>query len=249
MSISEYQHYLDDTNGLLPEKHMETGDSFNNVVYHAHLLIARELNGKLTKADIDLFRSHLEQNRDEKGLYKPKNSKDNLIAMTAAAYLYGLTPELRGMDLKYMVLSSYLNPWDAFFYIYCKGSKLAKLLITPFLMITYLQMWRAIAKKHKVRPKFWERILWTLQGKKYELRYYVNDGKQLSILKAYALRRDFPLLTKFIRSRFLARYKNQISYPYIIFYSFFNDKAQPVIKEYALAKTFNRELFNENRNS
>lgn len=243
MSIAEYEHYLEETNGIVPEKGMTAKDSFNNVVYHAHLLIAREVNGKLNKADIDLFRSHLEQNRDDKGLYKPKNSKDNLIAMAAACYKYGLTHELKAMDLKYMVTSSYLNPWDAFFYIYCKGSKLTKLLITPFLVcITYLQMWAAVAKGRKVRPHLWERILWTLQGKKYELRYYVNDGKQLTILKSSALKKDFPRLTKFIRGRFLKRYQDKTEYPYIIFYAFFRDKAHPVIKEYQLAKMFNREV-------
>lgn len=242
MSRLEYIKYLDETNGVMPESWMTAKDSFNNVVYHTHLLISREVNGKLSKADLDIFRSHLEQTKDKDGLYKPKNSKDNLVAKTAACYNYKLVHELNDMKLMPMVLSSYLNPWDAFFYMHCKSPKWLQILLFPLILLTYLQMWVAIAKKHKVRPKFHERVLWTLQGKKYELRYYMNDGKQLSILKSYALRKDYPLLTKFIRSRFLKRFNNNKSYPYIMFTAFFKDKSHPVIFEYKLAAEFDREV-------
>ena len=258
MSIKDYEHYLDENHGVVPEHWMSSKDSFNNVVYHAHLLIAREVNHKLTRRDIDLFRAHLAATVDDKGLYKPKNSKDNLIAKTAACYLYGLDYELDRMDLKYMVTSSYLNPWDAIFYIYCKSNKLIKWLITPLLVcITYLQMWRAIRKSRKVRPKTHQRVWWTLTGKEYELREYINDGKHLALLKTYALRKEFPRLTKFIRGQYLKRYKptkkgdvkfpypieDSRHYPYIIFYSLFRDKGHPIISEYKAAKMFNREPF------
>ena len=67
--------YVDETCGVRPAPNHP---SFNNVIYTAWYLIARERQGKLNKPDIDAMMKHLTENDDRHGLYKPKNSHDNI---------------------------------------------------------------------------------------------------------------------------------------------------------------------------
>ena len=241
MSIKDYKNYLSESYGIVPEAGFTDKNSFNNIVYHAHLLFGRALNLRLTGEDINLLRHHMELQEDAHGLYKPKNSKDNLIAKVAVCSKFGL-PELKRMSLWRMVLSSYLNPWDAVFYMYCCGNRVIRALSYPLIPFLYLQMWWAILKKHKVRPKIWQRIWWTLTGKPYTKQFFVNDGKHLALLKAFTLKNKFPMLTRITRHSYLKRYNGNRDYEYIIFYGLYRDKNHPTIAEFKIAANFNREL-------
>lgn len=241
MSIKDYKDYLTETYGIVPEHGMTDRDSFNNIVYHAHMLFGRALNLKLTGEDINLVRHHMELQEDENGLYKPKNSKDNLIAKTAVCYKFAL-PELRRMSLWRMVASSWLNPWDAAFYMFCCGNRAIRALAYPLIPFLYLQMWVAILKKHKVRPTPWDALKMRLKGHTVVYRYFVNDGKHLALLKAFALKHKFPRLTEITRQMYLKRYNGARDYQYVIFYNLYRDKNHPTIAEFKLAANLNREL-------
>lgn len=241
MSVKDYQSHLTESYGIAPEHWMKDKDSFNNIVYHAHMLFGRALNMRLTGEDITLVRSHMGIQADDNGLYKPKNSKDNLIAKTAICYKFKL-PELKDMSLKYMIISSWLNPWDAVFYMFCRGNRVIRALSYPLIPFMYLIMWASILKKHKVRPEPWIALWRKLQGQEVKYSYMINDGKHLALLRAYALKHDFPKLTEITRQMYLKRYNGQKDYEYTIFYNFYRDKTHPTITEFRLAANFNREL-------
>jgi len=212
--------------GLTPERGKE---SFNNILYLLEYLVARQINGTLTSYELDLMRRHFDLTVDSNGLYTPKNSHDNLTAKLCACLIFHFY-DLQDMKLSVMLKQVWYRPWDAAFYIYYLAPKPIRWILKPLIYITFIQIAIAIIKKHKVRPKLHERILWTLQGKAYKLRRMQNDGKILGLIKLITLKGAYPRITRFLRGLYL-RYVGP-EYGYTLMYNYFYEKDHPVILEW-----------------
>ncbi len=207
--------YVDETKGLRPGP--EQG-SFNNVIYSTWYIFARKLKGQLTERDLEYYNAHIDLNNDQYGLYKPKNSHDN-ITYKAVGSLFLNDGKHKQMSFIQTVKSiGFYRIWDVITYAFMYSDKLVRLLLTPFLVIPALQMIEAVANEGKVRPDWIEsgdkkhlgRLKWWFSGKRLtkleilsnkivkhwvlpngEVRhsYHMqNDGKHLAIFKLYVLR-------------------------------------------------------------
>jgi hypothetical protein len=109
--------------GISPEKYV---DSFNNVVYTLGFEVGRRYQG-YTVNDFFYSRMHLLCNLDENGLYKPKNSHDNLTMCLVAEVLskrhWGVPkgPIWTFKQLLEACRGANWHPKDVIFYAYITG--------------------------------------------------------------------------------------------------------------------------------
>lgn len=225
----DYKNYLLDDFSLYDGRD-KTG--FNNIVFHTELVLGKMLKNNLKPIDIEIYKNHLYSQQDQHGLYKPKNSHDNMTSKLVGCYMLGLNDIMRQMSWWEMVKKTHiLRIWDTIFYTAFKGPKTLKWVAKQLLFITSFQILHAIWVKGKTRPKLHERIWWTLTGKEYKLRHYQNDGKILGMMKLIAMKKlgKAPFLDK-ANKMYVEKLGKNYGYP--MFHIYFNDKDHPVIKEW-----------------
>lgn len=224
------QDYLDDTFGIRPAPKQE---SFNNIIFLLEYLLAIDFQGKKQPIHKEWWKKHWELNLDENGLYKPKNSRDNLYAkIMGDQYLLGRSQLSLNECLKHINRVTDVVLWTLIL-----GGFWAKLAVIPLIPLMLVEVVYSIAKEGKVRPKIHERILWTLQGKKYNLTRTINDGKILYIMSLWALSgkyRLFYYLEKLCSSILKKRYGENYFAEMLKVY--FKDKDHPIIKEWEKIK-------------
>lgn len=211
----KYDDWIGSDFGIKPTRSQDD-NSFNNIVYSTALLIAmdRYNRTKISKAEyekfIRLYRAHLVATNTPDGLYKPKNSHDNIMAKIA-----GLTVVMP-IDVSQMNADkavSKKHPRDVILFRYLLDGGL---LWTALMPLAILDMVRAAVAK-KVRPEwyskkyFWFRVKVALGISKPRLEYKIvggteevhstpngdqwlrrlqNDGRILNLFRLYALRDD-----------------------------------------------------------
>ena len=233
--MQDYYKWLDETNGIVPELGRP---SFNNILYLAELMWGREINGRINVEDMSRIQSHIELNQDENGLYKPKNSHDNMTALVFLCLYFNLL-YINEMSLGAMLKKVWYRPWDAIFYMWALSGKIGRFFLAPLMLLVFGHIAYAIVKKHKVRPKLHERVWWTLTGKPYELRYMQNDGKILGMLKCAVLKDQYPATVRFLHGLYIRHMGAE--YPYVAFYNYFQPKDHPVILEWRMAARTGRD--------
>lgn len=219
--------YLDETYGIRPEKNRA---SFNNILYLLEYLLAIKKQGKLTKKHLDWWKAHWELNKDENGLYKPKNSKDNLYAkIMGDLLLLGHSEIPLKSVLKHIDRFTDLMLWTV-----ALGSRKLNMALSPLLLFIVVPVIYSFAKKHKIRPKIHERILWTLQGKKYSLTYHQNDGKILYSIALQALESK-SLFLKGLRKigEFILKKRYGEKYFQILMNNYFIEEEHPIRIEWS----------------
>lgn len=239
----------DETGGLRPAPKQE---SFNNIVYSTQNIIGKITKKELTNDDLDLYIQHVTLNSDVKGLYKPKNSHDNLFYKIIGSRVLSLGYE-KNMSLLGALKSVLLRPYDWFMFGYLLGNPVIKAVCKPLLFIPCAVMILSVLKKEKVRPKLWERLpyflhkkklvklekkatrvikTWRLpDGKEIQTFHMQNDGKHLTLFKLYAFRRDnfmFDITAKICHNLYKKRYGEE--YAYHIMKNYFEYQQHPNIE-------------------
>lgn len=222
-----YAKFLDDEDGVRSATY-ENG--FNNILFSTELIVGKQINGTLNKGDIELYESHLRMTEAPDGGYIHKNSHDNITAKIIGSDILGLTGVQKDMKLIPLLLDiGIYRIWDVVLYTFLLGGFLGRLLARPFMFIPALQMIQACWKEGKLRPHFYERILWTLKGIKYNKVMYQNDGKILSPLKLYIL------VDKSLTMKYTAKICQHIlvkrygeNYMYELFANYFKEEDHPV---------------------
>ena len=204
----DYQEYLDETNGINPSI---GADSFNNIVYSTELVLGKTLQGTITEEDLELYKSHIKLNEDPHGLYVPKNSHDNITSKMMGSLFLGLDLHEK-MDFFNAIKGANFHPRDVILYGFTLLEGLPKRICGAFLWLVGLIMIQSCVKKYKVRPKLRDRIKFILDRKKkkiqeyptftgygrvenwkmsdgstFQLNYYQNDGKILTVIRLLAL--------------------------------------------------------------
>lgn len=248
--------YLDDTMGVRPGP--EQG-SFNNVIFSYWYTVARKEQGKLNNPDLDALKIHLELNDDGYGLYKPKNSHDNITYKMLAqkTFKIGSTDDMNFW--KAIKDIGFFRIWDVIIYGAVFGPKLLRPLFKLFLFIPCMQIVDAIKKKEKIRPSWYDkndfknsRILWWFRKRELineephgptmlkdwklsngEVRrsaHMQNDGKHIALFKLYELRKEFPIFERCAQKcRKLLIDRYGKDYGYEIVNNYFMDRKHPVI--------------------
>lgn len=145
--------YIDDTFGVKPGKDQ---DSFNNIVYAAWYHLARAEKGTFSETDHDSLVAHLALNNDEHGLYKPKNSHDNISYKIILNEVFKLKFDKKMSYFRAILDIGLFRIWDVILYWFIFGPKGFRWMARPFLFIVGLQMIEAAYKKDKIRPKIFD---------------------------------------------------------------------------------------------
>ena len=178
MTVS-YAEYLDNTNGLNPSIGAE---SFNNIVYSARLCLGKQIQGTINRDDLKLLKSHIKLNLDEYGLYKPKNSHDNITSMIVGLHILLDNGDqeaqelLNNMCFHKAIRGANFHPKDVIFYGYTLLDGIWKSFYKALMPLEIIiHLWSCI-KKHKIRPKFDVELI----------RFYL-DKKKKFIRKEYSI--------------------------------------------------------------
>lgn len=246
--------YIDSTYGVRPGPNQE---SFNNIIYSVWYTLARQKQGNLTQDDLDAISKHIALNGDENGLYKPKNSHDNVTYKAIACKLFHLGKMDDMSFLEAVKAIGFYRIWDVIFYGALFGPKLLRPIFRLFMFIPALQAIEACYSEGKIKPDWFDgtdngRINWwffrqkilkehddgirthkTWQVYRDEDRTSVhmqNDGKHLALFKLYAFKDDFlafRVAAKICKKILKKRYGND--YTYGIIDKYFLDRKHPVI--------------------
>lgn len=246
------KEYIDSTYGVRPGPNQE---SFNNIVYSVWYSVAKIRKGNLTNDELVMLERHLRLNNTPEGLYKPKNSHDNITYKVVAAKVFGL-PYISSMNFWRAIKDiGIFRIWDVVTYGAVFGPKLLRPFFKMMLWLPALQMIYACATAGKVRPmmfgdgehsryKWWFRKKlqlvehndnmtikhWILpDGSKRATRHMTNDGKHLAIFRLFALK-DLPffgLCARICRRILIKRYGPD--YTYEIINRHFLDRNHPII--------------------
>ena len=209
------KEYIDETYGV---RSAANAPGFNNIVFTAWYHVYKKHNKNMTTDDFSSLVAHLKLNNDEYGLYKPKNSHDNITYKMILVELFGLQKD---NDMSFIQASKdagFYRIGDIITYGYSFGPKLLKPLFGLLLFIPALMMIEAVYNEGKVRPHLIEsdssdsRFPWwflpkTLvkeysavndtqihkewkdyKGRTRITRHMQNDGKHLAIFRLYALK-------------------------------------------------------------
>jgi hypothetical protein len=246
--------YVDETGGVRPGFKEA---SFNNVVFLTWYMVVRDIQGTLNQTDLDSMHKHLELNNDEYGLYKPKNSHDNVSYKMILSEYFGLNLTEDMNFLKAIKDIGMFRLWDVIMYGSVFGPRLLRPLFRLFLFIPALQMLQAIwvPVDGKVRPKWVDgknsRILWwftkdLISVEETEVRKFKswntpfgvkvsshmqNDGKHLAVFRLLAFKDRFwifRLTAKIARKKLIKMYGED--YTYGIIFRYFLDRKHPLIK-------------------
>lgn len=248
------QSYLDETCGVRPAPNQA---SFNNIIYSVWYTIARQRQGNLTQDDLNGLFRHIELNTDEYGLYKPKNSHDN-VTYKAIAYKLFDSDKMDDMSfLEAVKAIGIYRIWDVIFYGALFGPKLLRPLFRLFIFIPALQMVEACYNEGKVKPDWFDGTLngrihwwfrrgklieeiddgirvhkkWSFNGEEARVSVHMqNDGKHLALFKLYTFKDDFlafKIAAKVCKKILIKRYGND--YTYGIINKYFLDRKHPVI--------------------
>jgi hypothetical protein len=246
--------YVDETGGVRPGPNQ---GSFNNIIYSTWYTIARKEQGSLTASDTDALIKHLALNDTEDGLYKPKNSHDNLTYKVIASKIFGLDVTDDMSFLKAIKDIGFYRFWDVITYGAVFGPKLLRPLFSILLFIPALQMIHGVHSEGKIRPTHFEKgglfpwwfrskalvkeefnegnqvtyKTWTdYKGRTQVTRHMQNDGKHLAVFRLYALKDFFwfKLCNKVVKKMLIARYGED--YTFEIINKYFRDRKHPLIK-------------------
>jgi hypothetical protein len=202
----DYRPYLDSTSGINPEI---GASSFNNVVYLVGLAVGMKFGKELGIHNQDLreyevlYEDHIALNNDEHGLYKPKNSHDNITMKLAGSVVLGKYSHLF-MDLFRSCVGANFHPKDTILYAYCLGNPFVRFIAGFFMFIPAISIILAALSEGKIRPKGylkdmvlkrpklfdkiktkdgWMKIYLYKDGSQKTYRLHQNDGKILSFYK------------------------------------------------------------------
>ena len=233
--------------------------SFNNIVFSYWYHVARTQQGQFNQQDLDALKKHINDNKDEHGLYAPKNSHDNItyLMLSKKSFHIGSTDD---MDFWTAIKEmGVFRIWDVITYGAVFGPKYLRWFFRLFLFIPCWQMVSAIKSEGKTRPKWFEfdrphysRILWwfkkrelvkedvqpTITYKTWRLkdgtervsRHLQNDGKHLAVFRLYGLMNELPAFKKCAQKcRTLLIEKFGPDYTYEIINNYFQDRKHPVI--------------------
>lgn len=246
--------YLDETCGVRPGPNQA---SFNNIVYTVWYMLARKKQHTINNNDLAALIKHIQENTDEYGLYKPKNSHDNITYKLIASKIFHLNSTTNMNFFKAIKEIGIYRIWDVIFYGTIFGPKLLRPVFRLFMFIPALQMIEACYSEGKIRPKWFgdgenSRIKWWFKKKKLiaekhdELRSYYtwqvkndknrtsihmqNDGKHLAVFRLCAFQDDFLVLklaAKICKKILIKKYGHD--YTYRIIYNYFLDRKHPLI--------------------
>ena len=199
--------YLDNTKGLRPAPNEE---SFNNIVYSTQYIIGLDVSHSIEVKELDNYFYHLSATNDEHGLYRPKNSHDNITMKLVGSKYFRLRYH-KEFSLPQAIKSIGPRP-ECILYSFWSNNKLIKLLSKPLLFIVALQCLDGISKSEKVRPEFFERLDWMFKdrdlvkvvtnptfttktwrlndGTIKETRHMQSDGKHLAPFKLFILKNE-----------------------------------------------------------
>lgn len=252
--MADYSPWLGPFLGLKP--HLSKHDqSFNNVVFHTELILAKLELQNLTHEDIAIYLKHIQLTNTVDGLYAPKSSHDNLTAKFA-----GLLALESGhiKEVKYRKAQKGKHPRDWIFYGWLFSSNPLYWLLLPF---TLLDIVRAIVDSGKVRPRFWDdwatfvfRVKVKLgflkpyaeenifggrakhfmyKGKSHRIIYVQNDGKIINLLRLNILRKHkiFRPFVRMCKKMYIKRMGPEFQSR--LFANYFEEKNHPVRKAFA----------------
>lgn len=248
--------YLDKTMGV---RHAPNASGFNNVVYSTWYHIGRMRQGTFSYSDLDALTTHLELNNDENGLYKPKNSHDNVTYKMILSKVFSLDYLDKMSFFKAIKEIGIFRIWDVITYGAVFGPKVLRPIFRVLLFIPALQMVHSCYVKGKVRPKWFDSNdprqsrwkwwfksktlvredqdgsvtykTWKLKNGERKITIHLqNDGKHLAIFRLFALKNSFFMF------RLAAKICRKIlisrfgeDYTYQIIKNYFKDKKHPVI--------------------
>ena len=245
--------YVDKTQGVRPGPNMQ---SFNNIIYTAWYHIARKEQGTMDEKDRASLEKHIVLNTDEYGLYKPKNSHDNITYKLILSKVFKLDCEPHMSFSQAIKDIGFYRIWDVITYGAIFGPKLLRPLFSMLLFIPALQMIQAVHSEGKIRPMMFEpnigRWKWWF-GKKFVKeefdpnvqitykhwlcrdgdirvsRHMQNDGKHLAVFRLYAFKDLFwfKLANKVCKKMLVKRYGQD--YTYEIVNRYFRDRKHPLI--------------------
>ena len=250
------REYLDKTGGIKPALNQE---SFNNIVYSTQNLIGHILKASLDDRILGLYNNHVAHNNDENGLYKPKNSHDNITYKVLGSKALKAGYE-RNMSLLQACKDIGPRPWDWVLYAFWMGSPAVRFIASFFLWIPALQCYEAITSKEKIRPKMFDKniprwkwwffkkefisakafptyklIEWEdYKGMKRHTRHMMNDGKHICMFKLLFLKEEsklFAFVAKLCHNKLRGRYGSE--YAHKIMKSYYQDQNHPNIALFA----------------
>jgi hypothetical protein len=246
--------YLDKTSGVRPAP-MEP--SFNNIIYTAWYHIARKEQGNFSQADMVALEKHIALNQDPDGLYKPKNSHDNITYKIILSKVFKLDCEPHMNFLAAVKSIGFFRIWDVITYGAVFGPKYLRWFFRILLFIPALQMIQAVHNKGKIRPTLFDKGVgrfpwWFLpkklikeefveanqitykywdcyDGEERVTRHMQNDGKHLAVFRLYAFKDFFwfKLANKVCKKMLIKRYGQD--YTYGIVNRYFRDRKHPLI--------------------
>jgi len=139
-------------------------DGFNDIVYITEYYVGKKLLNEFRFDDGLSYEKYLEANLDENGLYKPKNSHDNLTMKMCGCIILSLYKSLNKMSWKNVIKGK--HPRDIILFSFILGNPIIKFLSRFLLWIPALMMIQSVWKKDKVRPKWLEWDEYEEDGKK-----------------------------------------------------------------------------------
>ena len=137
--------YVDKTQGVRPGPNMQ---SFNNIIYTAWYHIARKEQGTMDEKDRASLEKHIVLNTDEYGLYKPKNSHDNITYKLILSKVFKLDCEPHMSFSQAIKDIGFYRIWDVITYGAIFGPKLLRPLFSMLLFIPALQMIQEVSSPH-----------------------------------------------------------------------------------------------------
>lgn len=249
--------YIDETYGVRPGPNQE---SFNNIIYSTWYVLAKKLKGTLDSDDLSYYTTHIELNEDKNGLYKPKNSHDNVMYKLIGNKALNMFYDRNISYFAAIWAVGLYRIWDVILISHIKAPKWLKVLLTPLLIIPCIQMILSCKSEGKVRPTMFNsgrdsRILWWFKKKTLTLTKYtrnstiktysigpditktirieLNDGKHLALFKLFVFQDESFILkqtAKICQKMLVKRYT--WDYTYEMINQYFLDENHPVIKEW-----------------
>jgi hypothetical protein len=173
--------YVDETCGVRPAPNHP---SFNNVIFSAWYHFARDKQGKFNKHDLDAMLKHLNDNDDGNGLYKPKNSHDNLTYKMLMSKHFELGMEDKMSFSKAAWSIGLYRVWDVITYGAVFGPKPLRPLFGLLMIIPAVQSLISLLIGSKIRPQLFEpkssqqpsRFPWWFRKKKLIDEMEIHDG-------------------------------------------------------------------------
>jgi hypothetical protein len=250
------REYLDITLGVRPGPNQE---SFNNIIYTFWYILIRQLSGNLTKSDLDGLITHIKMTNDEHGLYKPKNSHDNISYKLFCSLLYHVGDIQNMSFITAITKVGIFRLDDVITYGAIFGPKLLRPIFKLFLWFPALRMIIACYRKEKIRPamyrskknypnryKWWfkkrtlQKVIirptvtykhWKLENGEIKITHHrQNDGKHLAVFRLYTLRNKFTIFDICAKiCKKILIKRYGEDYTYEIIQKYFDDQNHPLI--------------------